>query len=65
MIGPGCGKMTARQAGSAAHCHSFNLEPVLVEEQGTDLIDLRRLLEGVIFGIDPFGGFGSSLGSQI
>ena len=25
-------------------------------KQGMDLIDLRRILEGVIFGMDPFGG---------
>ena len=31
-------------------------------EQGTDLIDLRRPLEGVIFGIYPFGGLGGRYG---
>ena len=33
-------------------------------KQGTDLIDLRRLLEGLIFGMDPFGGLGGCFGLQ-
>ena len=33
-------------------------------KQGTDLIDLRRLLEGVIFGMNPFGSFGGCYGLQ-
>ena len=31
-------------------------------KQGTDLIDLRRLSERVIFGMDPFGGLGGCYG---
>ena len=33
-------------------------------KQGTDLIDLRGLLEGVIFGMDPFGSLGGRYGLQ-
>ena len=33
-------------------------------EQGTDLIDLRRILEGLIFGINPFGGLGGRYSLQ-
>ena len=33
-------------------------------KQGTDLIGLRRLLEGVISGMDPFGSLGGYYGLQ-
>ena len=33
-----------------------------IEKQGMDLIDLRQILEGVIFGLDPFGGLGGCYG---
>ena len=48
-----CGKL---------HIYRALLEKQLITEQGTDLIDLRRLLEGVLFGMDPFGGHGGCHG---
>ena len=50
-----CGKL---------HIYRALLEKQLITEQGTDLIDLRRLLEGVLFGMDPFGGLGGRYGLQ-
>ena len=35
-----------------------------VNKQGTDLIDLRRILEGLIFGLNPFGGLGGRYSLQ-
>ena len=36
----------------------------MIEIQGTDLKELWRLLEGVIFGNDPFGDLGGCYGLQ-
>ena len=43
-------------------CSISPAKAALRKEQGTDLIDLRRPLEGVIFGMDPFGGLGGCHG---